>query len=75
MDLAGGELVDMARRSATVGELGLGVEGDVGRRSRQGRNIGRASSIQTKKSQEPNATTTRSVPSQAGVKETGVPTV
>ena len=30
VDLAGGELVDMARRSATVGELGLGVEGDVG---------------------------------------------
>jgi predicted ATPase len=30
VDFAGGELVDIARRVATVGELGLGAEGDVG---------------------------------------------
>ncbi len=30
VDLAGGNLVDIARRPATVGELELGVEGDVG---------------------------------------------
>jgi hypothetical protein len=30
VDLAGGELVDIARRAATVGDLGLSVEGDAG---------------------------------------------
>jgi pSer/pThr/pTyr-binding forkhead associated (FHA) protein len=30
VEFARGELVDVARRGATVGELGLGVEGDVG---------------------------------------------